>query len=67
MSQYNPFKQVTTNNRKDALFTNNTFLSIPLMRRSVKSLFRSGRRMKFRLMRWWRRLRQKRVVLHETA
>lgn len=70
MTQYNPFKSVTTNNRKETKGR--------LVRKQYIPLYTTNEKKREKLVSQWqeegvpsyeieRRLRQKRVVLHETA
>lgn len=70
MSQYNPFKPVTTNNRKETKGR--------LVRKQYIPLYTTDGKKREKLVSQWkengvpsyeieRRLRQNRVVLHETA
>lgn len=70
MSRYNPFKPVTTNNRKETKGR--------LVRKQYIPLYTTDKKKREKLVSQWQengvpsyeiehRLRQKRVVLHETA
>lgn len=70
MSRYNPFKPVITNNRKETKGR--------LVRKQYISLYATDEEKREKLVSQWkedgvpsyeieRRLRQKRVILHETA